>query len=57
MKVVGSGYKPESEYMNELLERIDSDVRAFPGTQVGPTFYSLFTHILDRLDALERHEL
>lgn len=48
--------KNESEYMNELLERIGSDVRAIPGTRVGPTFYTLYTHILDRLDSLEWQE-
>jgi len=50
---VGSPYKPESAYMNELLERIGSDVRAIPCTRVGPTFYSLLSNILDRLDQLE----
>jgi len=53
----------ESEYMNELLTRVGSEVRVFPGSRIGPSFYTLFKNILDRLDALEqlnelgRHQL
>ena len=45
--------KYESEYMNEILDRLGCKARAIPGTQVGPTFYQAFTAIIDRLDALE----
>ena len=48
--------KPDSQWMNELLERVgvDASIRAVPGTSITPTFHAMFTTILDRQDALER---
>ena len=43
----------DSEHMNILLKRIQSSEKAIPGTYAGPTFFTMFMHILDRLDALE----
>ena len=43
----------DSDHMNVLLKRIQSSEKAIPGTYVGPTFFTMFMHILDRLDALE----
>lgn len=41
--------------MNGLLERIGADDRVKAGEVVHvPPFFDLFTHILDRLDAMER---
>lgn len=45
----------DSDYMNLLLARIGvQDLRAIGGTGIGPTFYRMFTHVLDRLDRLEK---
>ena len=46
--------KYDSEYMNEILNRLGcvSD-HAIPGQPIAPTFYRMFTALIDRIEALE----
>lgn len=43
----------ERDSMNTVLERIASPYRARPGEYGMPAFYTVFMHLLDRIEALE----
>lgn len=46
-------HKAQSDYMNEILDRLGIDDRAIPGQLIAPTFYRAFTAIIDRIEYLE----
>lgn len=43
----------DRESMNRVLERISSSCRALPCTEGMPAFYTVFMHLLDRIETLE----